>query len=346
MTHIRTDDFDYRLPDDLIAYTPADDRETSRLLVLDRARGSALHTTFARLAEHLDPGDLVVVNDTKVIRARLLGKKRGTGGRVELLLVRELGPGRWEALVSPSRRLHAGTEIELEGGSTCRVVERMEGARRLVAFPSEDVLALLDEIGHVPLPPYIKRPDEDFDIERYQTVYASSEGSIAAPTAGLHFSEALLENLKGAGVKLASLTLHVGPGTFLAVTVDDPHDHDLDPEYFEIGQACCDAVDVARSSGRRVIAVGTTTVRALETLADRAAGGALSPQKGWTHKMILPPYEFRLVDAMVTNFHLPRSTLLMLVCAFAGRDLILDAYGQAISRRYRFFSYGDAMLIV
>ena len=353
---MKTDDYAYELPGELIADMPSPEREGSRLMVLRRSGGSGSgsgaveHSEFARIGEYLKPGDLVVVNDTKVIRARLEGKKRETGGAVELLLLKPVAAGRWEALVSPSRRLHPGIEIVISDRFQCRVLERLEGARRVVEF-SDDVATVIAEAGKVPLPPYIKREAEEIDLERYQTVYADKEGSVAAPTAGLHFSEALLEELKDKGIGIARLTLHVGIGTFLPVKTDDPRDHQLEPEYYEIDQACCDAINRTRRSGGRVIAVGTTSVRTLETVAEQLKGEGVdgpefTPQSGWTPKFILPPYDFKAVDALITNFHLPRSTLLMLVCAFAGREFILGAYREAIAERYRFFSYGDAMLIL
>jgi S-adenosylmethionine:tRNA ribosyltransferase-isomerase len=346
MTEIRTGDFEYELPDELIAYTPAEERHESRLLVLNRLDRSIEHVTFERLPDYLGPGDLVVANDTKVIKARLEGKKRETGGRVEVLLVREIDPGRWEALVSPSRRIHAGTEITVGGKYACRITERLEGAKRLVEFRDVDVPRMLDDVGQVPLPPYIKRAPEDFDVERYQTVYARKAGSVAAPTAGLHFSEDLLGDIKRKGVEITYLTLHVGPGTFVPVKADDPRQHVLEPEYFEVDAHCCDSINRVKKQRGRVLAVGTTSVRTLETVADRSRPGPLDPQNGWTHKFIMPPYEFKVVDLLLTNFHLPRSTLLMLVCAFGDRDLIMKAYNEAVKQKYRFFSYGDAMLVV
>jgi S-adenosylmethionine:tRNA ribosyltransferase-isomerase len=345
MTELRTDDFDYDLPRELIAHAPVAEREASRLMVLDRSVGSIAHARFRHLPNLLSGGDLLVLNDTKVIKARLKGRKKPTGGAVELLLLRELAGRSWEALVSPSRRVHAGTEVEIEGKYTCRVRERLDGAKRTVEF-EDDVAGILHDVGRVPLPPYIKREPEELDSERYQTVYAAKDGSVAAPTAGLHFSEDLLTALEERGVGTASLTLHVGMGTFLPVKADDPREHVLEPEYFEIGEACCRKIEETRTAGGKVVAVGTTVVRTLETVAERSGEGALEPQSGWTHKFILPPYSFRLADALVTNFHLPRSTLLMLVCAFAGRDLIITAYEEAVRAEYRFFSYGDAMLIL
>jgi S-adenosylmethionine:tRNA ribosyltransferase-isomerase len=343
---LRTEDFEYQLPEELIAFKPAAERHESRLMVLRRAGASIEHTHFTEIARYFRPGDVVVINDTKVIKARLLGAKKATGGKVELLLVREVGERRWEALVSPSRRIHPGTEIVLGGRYRCSVAERLEGARRVIEFHDAGVTAILDDVGQVPLPPYIKRLPEDFDLDRYQTVYARRTGSVAAPTAGLHFSKALLAEISERGASIARLTLHVGPGTFLPVKTDDPGKHVLDPEYFEVDSECCRALNLARRVGGRVCAVGTTSIRALETVADRSGGDELKPQSGWTHKFILPPYEFKVADALITNFHLPRSTLLMLVCAFAGRDFTMKAYREAVGQRYRFFSYGDAMLIL
>jgi S-adenosylmethionine:tRNA ribosyltransferase-isomerase len=345
MTEVRTQDFDYDLPGDLIAYTPAENREDARLMVLERPTGSIRHSRFRHLADFLHAGDLVVVNDTRVIRARLKGRKQPTGGAVELLVLREIDPLRWEVLVSPSRRLHVATEIDLGAGYSCRITERLEGAKRVAQFshPVDDVLGA---VGLVPLPPYIKREPEALDLERYQTVYASRAGSVAAPTAGLHFSQDLLDGLRTKRIEIAALTLHVGMGTFVPVRDEDPRRHVLEPEYFEIDEACCRSIVKACSGGGRVIAVGTTTVRALETAADRSDGEGLAPQSGWTHKFILPPYRFRVVDALITNFHLPRSTLLMLVSAFAGTGYVIEAYREAVHLKYRFFSYGDAMLIL
>jgi S-adenosylmethionine:tRNA ribosyltransferase-isomerase len=343
---LRTEDFNYHLPEELIASLPAEKRQESRLMILRRNERSMEHVSFDCIPRYLEPGDVLVVNDTKVIRARLRGNKKATGGRVELLLVREVDRGRWEALVSPSRRLHAGTDVLIAGRYPCRILERLDGAKRVVEFDGVDVPGMLDDVGEVPLPPYIRRPPEAVDAERYQTVYARKSGSVAAPTAGLHFSEALLSEIRAAGIEMAYLTLHVGPGTFVPVKTDDPHDHVLEPEFFEVNDTCCDAINAAKSRSGRVVAVGTTSVRALETVAERSGGGRLRPQSGWTRKFILPPYEFKAADAVLTNFHLPRSTLLMLVSAFADRDLIMEAYGEAVRLRYRFFSYGDAMLII
>jgi S-adenosylmethionine:tRNA ribosyltransferase-isomerase len=342
---LRTQDFDYDLPRDLIAYVPAAKRDESRLMILDRRAGTIRHSEFKNLAAFLRPGDLLVINDTKVIKARLEGRKKETGGGAEILVLREIDATRWEVLASPSRRIHTGTEIEFAGGYSCRICERLEGAKRVARF-SRPVSEIVEAVGTVPLPPYIRREPEDLDVERYQTVYASRKGSVAAPTAGLHFSEGLLAELKDKAILTAALTLHVGMGTFVPVKDDDPRLHVLEPEYFEIDEGCCRRIEDTRSSGGRVVAVGTTVVRSLETAAETSGADGLKPQTGWTHKFIVPPYDFKIVDALVTNFHLPRSTLLMLVSAFAGTEYIREAYREAVRERYRFFSYGDAMLIL
>jgi len=346
MTEIQTQDFSYDLPRELVAYVPAELREEARLMVLKREGRTIRHTRFREITRYLRKGDVLVLNETRVIRARLRGEKRPTGGRVDLLLLREAGRGSWEALVSPGRRIHVGTEILIAERYGARVTGRLAGGKRVVEFETDDVMALLEDVGEVPLPPYIKRAPQDLDRERYQTVYAERNGSVAAPTAGLHFTKPLLEAISRKGVEIARLTLHVGLGSFRPVKEPDPTKHVLDPEYFEIDDACAGAVNRARNRGGRVVAVGTTTVRALETAAERFGRQELLPGAGWTEKMILPPYRFRFVDVLVTNFHLPRSTLLMLVSAFAGRRFVLEAYGEAVRRAYRFYSYGDAMIII
>ena len=346
MADLTTGDFDYELDPAYIAYHPSARREESRLMVLDRASGTIAHRIFRDVTDYLGGGDLVVVNDTRVIKARLKARKRGTGGRVELLMLRAAEDGLWQALVSPSRRVHEGTELDLETGEAVTVEKRLEGSMRLVNIHVPDVPALLRERGEVPLPPYIKREAVKEDEERYQTVYAEREGSVAAPTAGLHFTPEILSRLEAAGAGVARITLHVGMGTFIPVKTETPEEHALEPEYFEVGGEAGGALAAARRDGRRIVAVGTTSVRVLETLADRFGPGEVREASGWTAKYIYPPHEFRLVDALITNFHLPRSTLLMLVCAFAGREFVLNAYEEAKREKYRFYSYGDAMLIL
>jgi S-adenosylmethionine:tRNA ribosyltransferase-isomerase len=364
---MRLSDFDYDLPQELIAQTPLPDRSASRLLVVDRAAAAVRHARFADLPELLAPRDLLVMNDTRVVPSRLFGVREGRGGRVELLLLRpveDAAAGRFLALARPARRLEPGTRLALGASRTpAVVVEAPDAARRVVTFPgTPDVLAFLREEGHMPLPPYIRREDTPADRERYQTVFAARDGAVAAPTAGLHFTPALFGALADRGVARTAITLHVGLGTFAPVTAEDPRDHRMHAEHYRVGPGAAEAVRTARAAGGRVVAVGTTVVRCLETAAggggeprrgnaDRAAapGAAadpVAPAEGWTRAFLYPPYRFRAVDALVTNFHLPRSSLLLLVSAFAGTDLVRKAYREAVDARYRFFSYGDAMLIV
>jgi S-adenosylmethionine:tRNA ribosyltransferase-isomerase len=341
--------FDYELPQALIADRPAP-RGTSRLLVLDRRTGRRVHAAVADLPAYLEPGDLLVVNDTRVFPARLLGRRDPTGGAVECLLLERVGPEEWDALVHPGQKLRVGARVVFEGpGVRLRgeILERRFFGRRrvrLVVEEGPDLDACLDQIGHVPLPPYIRRPDAPEDREWYQTIYARVRGSVAAPTAGLHFSEAMLAALDARGVERTAVTLHVGYGTFKPVRVDRVEDHTVDPEPYEITEAAARAINRALAEGRRIVAVGSTTTRALET-AVRAGGGRVEPGKARTDLFIYPGFEFRVVGALLTNFHLPRSSLLMLVAAFAGRELVLETYREAVARGYRFYSYGDAMLV-
>lgn len=326
-----TRDFDYELPEERIAQVPAP-RGESRLLVLD-AEGPDRHRRVRDLPGLLRPGDLLVLNDTRVIPARLYGR-RGEG-RMEVLLVEKLGDREWEALVRPGRRARPGTVITFEDLSA-EVVDKREDRYRL-RF-SEPVEPHLDRLGHVPLPPYIHRPDQASDRERYQTVFARTPGAIAAPTAGLHFSEELLEEIAAAGIGIARVTLHVGIGTFKPVSVEKVEDHRMDRERYEVGEETAGAIRRTRESGGRIVAVGTTVVRTLESSGGEAGSGS-------TDLFITPGFRFRVVDVLLTNFHLPRSTLLMLVSAFAGRERVLAAYEEAIREGYRFYSYGDAMLL-
>ena len=340
-------DFDYELPPELIAQHPAERRDASRLLVLDRAAGRVEHHTFTDLPQFTRPGDLIVLNDTRVVRARLLGR-RSTGGRVEALLVKELSPGCWEVLLKANHRLPGGDPLTFEDGALrARHVPAPPGSRPTLEFDDAEHLdQVLQTVGRAPLPPYIKRPadgtDEyrDEDVDRYQTIFAREPGAIAAPTAGLHFTDSVFAALRDRGVRIEFITLHVGLGTFKPVKVDRIEEHEMEAEHYEIRPEVAEAVRETRAAGGRVFAVGSTSCRTLET---HARDGKLS---GWTNLYIYPPFEFRLVDALLTNFHLPKTTLLMLIAAFASRDQILAAYAEAIAERYRFFSYGDAMLIV
>jgi S-adenosylmethionine:tRNA ribosyltransferase-isomerase len=339
--------FDYHLPPSAIAQEPATPRDASRLLVLDRDRARWTDRRFADLPELLRPGDCVVVNESRVIPARLLGALAEDGRPVELLLLRELEPGRWEALARPARRCRAGARIALGGGvAHAAVVGQGDEGRRVVTLESPwPVRELLERYGLPPLPPYILRhgaPKPD-DRERYQTVYARAEGSVAAPTAGLHFTPELLERVRARGAEVCALTLHVGPGTFRPLRIATVEAHRMEAEAVEIPPGTAAAVNRARATNRRVIAVGTTTTRALEWASN--AAGRVTPGQGPADLFIHPPHRFRAVDALVTNFHLPRSTLLVLVSAFAGRELVLAAYRHAVAAGYRFYSYGDAMLI-
>jgi len=345
---MKVDDFDYYLPEELIAQYPAPQRDASRLLVLDRESGKTIHTNFHQIGNYLVPGDLLVLNETRVFPARLLGKRETTGGKLEVLLLEEKFPGTWEVLVNPGRRARTGETIVFGDGSLrCVLGERTQNGGRIAVFPDVDEKQFWDalfRLGRVPLPPYIKRQDESLDRERYQTVYARSLGSAAAPTAGLHFTEELLRELQEKGVQTTNVLLHVGLGTFRPVRVDLVEEHQMHAEYWKVEQAAADQINKAHQEGRRIIAVGTTTVRVLESVAQD--DGIVRPGEGWTRIFIYPGFTFRVIDGLITNFHLPKSTLLMLVSAFAGRDQILQAYREAVDRKYRFFSYGDAMLIL
>jgi S-adenosylmethionine:tRNA ribosyltransferase-isomerase len=338
--------YDYDLPPELVAQEPLAERGASRLLVLDRATGQLSHRTFGDLPDLLRPGDLLVTNRTRVFPARLLGRREG-GGAAEVLLVRSLERHVWDALVRPGRRLRAGSVVDVASGFRVRIegdggTPPLRQVRLLV--DGLDPEAAIEAHGHVPLPPYIRRSDVPADRERYQTVFAREKGSVAAPTAGLHFTPTLFERLASRGIERAELVLHVGPGTFRPVEKEDVREHRVDPERFTIPAETAAAVDRARAEGRHVVAVGTTTTRALESAIDDA--GRLRAGDGETALVILPGFTFRVVNALVTNFHLPRSSLLLLVSAFAGRERVLAAYAEAVRQRYRFYSYGDAMLLV
>lgn len=348
--------FDYELPEELIAQTPLENRTASRLLALNKKTGEFQHHQFEDLIDYVKAGDVLVLNDTRVIPARLFGVKRDTGAKAELLLLKQLGGDRWEALARPAKRLKVGAVIdfganeEVDGGAeqpvlSAVVEEEGDMGERIVRFQYHGIFnEILDRLGHMPLPPYIK--EQLPDKERYQTVYAKNEGSAAAPTAGLHFTKPFLNKLVEKGIKLAYITLHVGLGTFRPVSVDHVEEHDMHEEYYSVSQEAADTINEARANGGRVIAVGTTSARTLETAArEHMQDGKILSCQGWTRIFIYPGYEFQLVDALLTNFHLPKSTLLMLVSALAGRERILAAYREAVKRKYRFFSFGDAMFI-
>jgi S-adenosylmethionine:tRNA ribosyltransferase-isomerase len=340
--------FDFELPAELVAQEPAA-RGESRLLVLDRASGARTHTSISGLPRWLRAGDMLAVNDTRVFPARLLGRRVPSGGAVECLLVGPLEGDRWDALMHPGQKLREGSRVTFGDPPRqlhAEVLERRFHGRRTIRLWTDDGAAIdtrVDELGHVPLPPYIKRPDRPADRERYQTVYARARGSVAAPTAGLHFTEDLLDALAARGVERVAITLHVGYGTFKPVRTEEVEAHEVDGEAFEISSGAAAAINRALDERRRIVAVGTTTTRALESA---ASGRRVEPGRGSATLFIHPGYAFKIVDALLTNFHLPRSSLLMLVSAFAGRELMLETYREAIDHRYRFYSYGDAMLIV
>ena len=341
-------EFDFSLPPELIAQEPAAERGAARLLHLRRDAGVSVHTSIRSLPDLLHEGDLIVVNNTRVFPARLLGRRVPTGGAVECLLIGRVGEDRWEALMHPGQKLRPGAEVIFEGARALHgvVLERRFFGRRVLRLWTEggDVDEVVDAIGHVPLPPYIKREDRPEDRERYQTVFATERGSIAAPTAGLHFSSDLVAALERRGIERVEITLHVGYGTFQPVRVEHVEDHRLEPEAYEIDEAAAARINRAIDEHRRVVAVGTTTTRTLEAVA-RQHDGRIAAGGGITDLFIFPGFQFRVVQCLLTNFHLPRSTLLMLVCAFGGYERVMAAYAEAVAERYRFYSYGDAMLI-
>lgn len=340
---LKKTDFYFDLPEELIAQTPLERRDSSRMLHLDKVTGEIEHRHFYNLPEYLRPGDCLVLNDTRVLPARLLGARK-TGGGVELVLLRDLGGGRWECLSRPGRKTKPGTELFFGDGELTATVESVaEGGNRIVQFHYEGIfLEILERLGKMPLPPYIK--EELQDAERYQTVYSRELGSAAAPTAGLHFTPELLDQIRAMGVKVCPITLHVGLGTFRPVKEDEIENHEMHSEFCIISPETAQAVNETKRNGGRVIAVGTTSCRTLESFAKE--DGTLEPSSGWTDIFIYPGYHFKCIDALVTNFHLPESTLIMLVSALAGREHILNAYKVAVEERYRFFSFGDSMLIL
>ncbi len=338
-----TKDFYYDLPQELIAQTPLKDRTASRLLVLEKESGTISHEHFFDITNHLKKGDCLVMNNTRVIPARLYGSKEGSGGKIEFLLLKRIALDKWEVILKPGKRARKGARFEFgDGLLKAEVLEVLPDGNRIVAFEYDGVWEeILDKLGEMPLPPYIK--EKLTDRERYQTVYSKIEGSAAAPTAGLHFTEELLEKIKNMGVELVYLTLHVGLGTFRPVSVENVEEHLMHTEYYLITKEAADTINRVRENGGRIIAVGTTSVRTLETVADE--DGKLKAQSGDTSIFIYPGYKLKAIDALITNFHLPESTLLMLISAFAGKDNVFNAYETAVKEKYRFFSFGDAMFI-
>jgi S-adenosylmethionine:tRNA ribosyltransferase-isomerase len=340
---VNVEDFDFHLPEELIAQTPLENRSESRLMVLDKEQGSIEHYRFKHIVDFLDEGDCLVLNDTRVLPARLFGQKQDTGANIEVLLLKQEDGDQWETLVKPAKRIRVGTEIVFGDGklrATC--VGLKDHGGRILEFHYEGIFyEVLDELGEMPLPPYIReRLDEQ---DRYQTVFARERGSAAAPTAGLHFTEELLEELKAKGVHIAFITLHVGLGTFRPVSVDKIEEHDMHAEFYQVSEGTARLLNEVRENGGRIITVGTTSTRTLETISSKH--GRFVEENGWTNIFIYPGYEFKGIDGLITNFHLPKSTLIMLVSALAGRENVLQAYETAVKEQYRFFSFGDAMFI-
>ena len=342
---MKLSDFKYNLPDKLIAQYPSDQRDQCRLMILNRENGAMEEGIFADVIDYMEKGDSLVINQTKVFPARLEGSKDKTDARVEVFLLRELEQGLWEVLVKPARKVRVGNRLTIGNELACDVIDNTVSGGRVVRFNySGDFYEIVDRIGKSPLPPYIRREPEPSDKERYQTVYAQERGAVAAPTAGLHFTSELLQKIKAKGVKVVPITLHLGLGSFRTVVVEDLSRHKMDSEYFEISEQAAETINETTRAKHKVIAVGTSVVRALE--ANVTSEGWAKAGHGWTDKFIYPPYDFKIVDRMITNFHLPQSTLLMLISAFAGRDLVFKAYRKAIRDKYMFFSYGDSMLIL
>ena len=341
---MKTSDFFYELPEELIAQDPLEDRTASRLLVLDRKTDKLEHKIFSDVIDYLNPGDCLVINNTRVIPARLIGEKEGTGGRVEILLLKRRENDIWESLVKPGKKLRPGARVTFgDGRLKAEILEIAEEGNRLVKFYYEGIFEeILDSLGEMPLPPYITHKLED--KEMYQTVYAKFDGSAAAPTAGLHFTTELLEKIKHKGVRIASITLHVGLGTFRPVKVEDVNNHHMHTEWYEVNKEAADIINETKKNGGRVICVGTTSCRTIESVADE--NGLMSAKTGETDIFIYPGYKFKVMDGLITNFHLPESTLVMLVSAFAGKERVLSAYETAVKERYRFFSFGDAMILI
>lgn len=340
---MKVSDFYFELPEELIAQVPLENRDESRLMIVDKSTGELEHKRFKNIINYLNPGDCLVLNNTRVMPARLIGEKQDTIAKIEFLLLKRIDERRWEALVKPGKRLKEGARVSFGNGELTGIVQEIkENGNRIVEFEYEGIFeTVLDKLGQMPLPPYIKEKLED--KERYQTVYSKTVGSAAAPTAGLHFTNKLLEDIKAKGVNVVFLTLHVGLGTFRPVKVEKIEEHDMHSEYYELSSEGAQIINRTKESGGRVIAVGTTSCRTLETIGNEQ--GLVKEQNGWTDIFIYPGYKFKIVDALITNFHLPESTLIMLVSALAGRDNIIRAYKEAVDESYRFFSFGDAMFL-
>jgi S-adenosylmethionine:tRNA ribosyltransferase-isomerase len=342
---MKLSDFKYNLPEKLIAKYPSKKRDQSKLLILNRENQTIDEAIFTDVLDYMNKGDCLVINETKVFPARLLGTKDRTDAQVEIFLLRELEESLWEVLVKPARKVRVGNRLTVGKDLVCDVIDNTVSGGRVVRFNySGDFYRIVDKIGKSPLPPYIKRDPEPVDKERYQTVYAKQRGAVAAPTAGLHFTKDLIKKIEKKGVKVVPILLHLGLGSFRPVAVEDLSRHKMDSEYYEVSEKAVAKINETMRSGNKVIAAGTSTVRALETVV--TSEGWVKTGRGWTDKFIYPPYEFKIVDRMITNFHLPSSTLLMLVCAFADRDFVFKAYRKAVREKYRFYSYGDAMLIL
>ena len=348
---MKLSNFLYEYPKELVAKYPAEPRDSSRLMILNREDRTIEHRVFSDLPEYFSEGDALVINNTKVFPARLYGNKEKTGARIEVFLLRELNPESrlWDVIVDPARKIRIGNKLYFENGLIAEVIDNTTSRGRTIRFvfegDNEELYRKIDEIGQTPIPPYIKRKVEDEDRERYQTMFAEKRGAVAAPTAGLHFTPAVIDTMVEKGVQIVPSTLHVGLGTFRPVEVEDLTKHRMDSEYYQISPQTAEVVNKAlHSPDNRVTAVGTTVVRALES--SLSAAYTLKPDQGWTDKFIYPPYEFRIVERLITNFHMPRSTLMMLVAAFAGHEFMMEAYDQAVKEKYRLFSFGDAMLII
>lgn len=341
---MHTNDFDFDLPEELIAQTPLEKRDSSRLLIIDHQTKEMTDSHFDQIVDQLNPGDALVMNNTRVLPARLHGEKPDTHGHVELLLLKNTKEDQWEVLAKPAKRLKVGSKVSFgDGRLTATVIEELDHGGRIVEFSYSGIfLEVLESLGEMPLPPYIHEKLED--SERYQTVYAKENGSAAAPTAGLHFTEALLKKIKDEGVHLVYLTLHVGLGTFRPVSVDSVDEHEMHSEFYHLSEEAAQTLRQVKANGGRLVAVGTTSIRTLETIGTKFDGD-IQADSGWTNIFIKPGYQFKVVDAFSTNFHLPKSTLVMLVSAFAGREFVLEAYQHAVDEKYRFFSFGDAMFV-